>query len=57
MAVNAPVLTLPRRSVKTAEKRSFHIFLKIFPAYSYRAPKDQHFNRKKTRENLLSEGT
>jgi hypothetical protein len=45
------------RFLKTAEKRSFSHFLKIFLHYPYRALKDQHFNRKKTRENLLSEGT
>jgi hypothetical protein len=56
-AVNIPVLPLPERSLKTAEKRSFYIFLKFYLHYSYWAQKDQHFNRKKTRENLLSEGT
>jgi hypothetical protein len=45
------------RFLKTAEKRFFSHLKKIFLHYSYRALKDQHFNRKKTRENLLSEGT
>jgi hypothetical protein len=47
----------PKALFKTAGKPFFSHFLKYYLHYSYLAKKYQHFNKKKTRENLLSERT